>query len=416
MASSQEENQTQAPSRFAFWVRSGVLTVALFGVGLMVMQFLGKKRKPPRRTKAPALTTQVSTLTIQPRSKLLYIEGFGTVVATQQVRLVPEVSGIVRATVSDFKPGRLVKKGQLLVRLDQQSYALEFRRLQAQQVSLKKQLALGQKALRLDRLTLQRNEQLLRDSAVDKNSVDQMRMRIREREQRQETLRQTLSMTYIQMQSANLQIQRSRIRAPFNARVVSGGVDVGGYAAQGQPLATLESVDSVDIPVGIPQHTLLNWTNDKGELLSPQDIPTWLRKLPRVQVSLGSSPKLRWKGRVVRVGGSLDSQTRTVDLWVRVKLSPKTGGALLTGTYCQVRIPYRRIHGAITLPRQAVYGATVYVVEKGRLQPRRVTVVHRNADSVVIGAGLSKGEEVVTSYLLQPVPGMRVVVQKETNQ
>jgi RND family efflux transporter MFP subunit len=394
------------PSRGNF-LRGFVAFLLILVLGFVVFRvFIGMRKKPKSKNSAKEIALKVQTRTVQYNQRTLYLKGFGTAGADRQVSIVPEVTGKVSYTIKPFKAGTYVRKGALLVRIEQTTYFLEYKRLKSQVDSLRSQIAIANRALRLARVNLGRNKSLLRRRALDPGTYERAQQAVLDRGQRLEQLKQNLAVNKVLLRRASINLSRTGIRAPFNARIVQGQLTRGSFVAAGRAVGTLESIEAIEIPVSFTLEMLQKIKDDNNQPVSFRNIPLHLKKLPPVKVVVGQQT---WEGRVVRSGGRIDASTRTLTLFVQVKLSKKQIGALLPGTFCNVRIPARQLTKSFEIPRQALYGSDrVYVVQNGRIAVRQVTVAYKDKERVVITNGLNNGDKLITTALDDPIEGTQV--------
>ncbi|MCB9637294.1 MAG: efflux RND transporter periplasmic adaptor subunit [Myxococcales bacterium] len=414
--------QDVAPPSRSRALRGAITAVLILVLGVVSMRTLVRMRKKPQRKKPQALSLRVQTQTILRKDRWLYLDGFGTTQADQSLELVPEVNGKIVYTLRDLKPGRAVKRRQLLLRIDSRTYRLEYDRLKKQRDSLKKQMKLAEEALKLDQRDEARNRRLLKRRAIDPGTYDRVQLRVLERVRALESLRQNYEITDIQLQQASINVSRTGLYSPFDARITQGTLNYGTFVAAGRSVLTLESTEAVEIPVAFSLEDLRKIRDEQGQEISIDKIPAYLRKLGPVEVHLPQSTGEAWKGIVQRIGGRLDLRTRTIDLWVRIPLRNSTSKKsevinkkiLLPGVFCQVRLPIRKIPHAVRVPRQAIYdGSYVYMVvtdDKGqkRLRRRKVEIAHTSNEYVLVQDGVKDQESLVISPLSDPVEGTPV--------
>ena len=390
-------------------------TLFLFG-SVAGMRVLLSMRKPAKRKAIPSRPLHVQTQVVKKQPTTLFLEGFGTTQALKQVSVVPEVSGKVTYVSPLLKVGARVKKGTLLVRIDSRVYGAEYSRLKGQYNSLKKQIKILKQALSLDRSNLSRNRRLLRSKAIDRGTYDQQKIRLLERQQRLESMEQNMHNLRGQLRKAAINLGRTRIRAPFDARVAKADVDLSAYVGPNRSIATLESRYTLEIPVSFPVSSLNQFKSKDGEPIDLEALPAYFKQLPPVQISQSNRPSTVWTGRVVRIGAKLDLSTRTIPLWIRIDLRSRVKKSrkykyqptILPGTFCQVRIPIRKEQDAVVVPRQAIYGEYTYLAINNRISRRKVKVSHTNKDSVVLTRGLNPGEKLIVSPLVDPLVGAQV--------
>jgi hypothetical protein len=120
-----------------------------------------------------------------------------------------------------------------------------------------------------------------------------------------------------------------------------------------------------------------------------------------------------WSGRVVRLSGALDPQTRLVDAVVAVDDGYMAVGdrpALLDGMFLEVRLQGHSLDGMVAIPRAALREEdTVWVVDgENRLRTRPVDVARIDGETAIVAAGLAVGDDIVTSQLDVVSEGMHV--------
>jgi len=385
---------------------------------------LAGMREPAKPRRVGAQRVQVETQAVRKRRLALRLEGVGTAQALRQVRLMPEVSGEIAYVSPQLRAGARVAKGALLVRIDGSQLAIEYRRLKGHSGSLQKQIKMLRSALALDQRHVARSRRLLRGRALDRGSYERQKMQSLDRQQRLESMRQSAANIRGQLRSTAWKLRKTRIRAPFDARVAAHGAERGGYASPGQPLATLESQHTLEIPVSFAADVLRRIKDRAGERVPVERLVSHLATLPPVKVTSSSAPGQVWRGRVVRVGAKIDLSTRTVPLWIRVTLRATkrrrgrevvvTQPTLLPGTFCRVQIPIRSAQEAVVIPKQALYsGGYTYLAIDNKISRRKVQVAHINGDDAILARGLRPGEELIVSPLVDPIEGTRVLVKRQ---
>jgi len=112
-----------------------------------------------------------------------------------------------------------------------------------------------------------------------------------------------------------------------------------------------------------------------------------------------------WTGRIIRIGTTIDIKTQTVQVFVSI--DHRMGDGLHDGVFVSAAITGRRIPAAVTVPRRALYDEQfVYVVRDGALDLRKVNVVRKDPETVIVDDGLTEGELLVTQMLQGVAPGM----------
>lgn len=376
------------------WAALGVL---ILGVGLS-FYLIHTRRRPPRRPqKRPALV--VHTLIVRPSAYTYTVETTGEVVAPRVAEVAAEVSGKVLWVSPRLFPGKVVRDGELLAKIDPTDYQAAVARAEAELREAQRALA----ELSAEAQRARAEWQTLHPGipppplAVKKPELSAARARV--------------SSARAALRKAQKDLARTEIRAPFTGRVLSVSVERGDYLAPGRKVATLYPLHGLEIYALVADHFLpyleIPGFNTQGagspaELLWEAGKKIW-----------------RYPAQVVRLGGAVEKKTRLVPLYLRPSRPPSP--PLLPGVFLTVRLFGKTYPQAFLLPEVALHrrrGETfVWVVKKGLLLKRPVRVLQENGKEAVIIEGLSPGEHVVAQRLLGALPGTRVrerIISKET--
>ena len=126
----------------------------------------------------------------------------------------------------------------------------------------------------------------------------------------------------------------------------------------------------------------------------------------------GEGMAVMWEGRVARFSDTIDPQSRTVGVIVEVDepygdVQPGIRPPLLKGLFVEVELRGRPRPDLLVVPRSALHGDQVYIVdEDNRLRKRKVEVSITQPEFIVIATGLEVGERIVVSDLIPATDGM----------
>jgi len=354
-------------------------------------------RPKAERVTPPPRVAIVDIMVVQSADLVARVTATGTVQAAQQVQLMPQVSGRIVDQSSEVLPGGRLKKGEVLVRLDARDYQLVVRQQESlvEQAELNLQLEMGRQAIAA------REWELLGEGrSAEEAPLALRRPQLANAERAVEAARSGLS-------QAELALERTVLRAPFNAMITVENVDLGQVVGPLNVVATLVGTDAFWIQVSVPVEDLahIEIPGIDGEEGSRARVVQHLRGEDIVR-----------EGRVLRLAGALDPQTRTAQVLIEVAhpLDPADGGLpLLPGAYVDVEIAGRTLPNSVEVPRQALYGGhDVWVVtEEDTLTRRAVEIAWRHQDAVILDGGLVTGDRVVVSPLSLPIDGMLVRIR-----
>lgn len=287
-------------------------------------------------------------------------QAVGTLRSRQSVTLRPEVSGRVARIA--FEDGTRVRRGQLLVQLDDVLQQAELSQAQAQ--------------LSIARANLRRNEELVAANFVAQRVLDESRA--------------NLQVAEAQVALAQARLQRMRVEAPFDGTVGLSKVNLGEFVKDGTDLVNLEDTSSLTVDFRLPER-------HQDRVATGQV----------VQVRLDALPGREFEARVLAIDPLLDADGRS--LAVRAVLPRGESVGLRPGMFARVLAIFSVDSDALMVPEEAILpqGGRQYVVrvdppEGGDAGPpvsRRVEVALgvRREGQVQVTAGLSEGDRVVVA-------------------
>jgi RND family efflux transporter MFP subunit len=382
--------------KFALAVASIVL-LALAGASAAYM--MNNRPKPKR--KKPTPSAQIVTVqNIKSTTRQVTVPVMGTVVPAVEVDLKSRVTGEIIWINPEFVEGGIVKKGQTLVKIDPTEYELALLRKKATIQSAMLELRTEE-----GRQEIARSEWAILGLEENATELD------RDLALRQPQLaanRANLEAARAEIKQAELDLERTVIKAPFNAIIRSANVDVGAQATNQGTLASLVGSDRFYI-----------------ETLIPMDRIKWIH-IPDKTGDAGSTAKIvsgsgrTLKGRIYKLLGEIEPNGRLARLLVEIKdpldLARVNGDRhpLLLNDYVSVEIEGRSVQNVFVIERQHLDdGNLVYLVDDDdRLQIRTVDIVWSSADHV-LARGLKENEKLIISDVPAPVEGMKLRVTQD---
>jgi membrane fusion protein (multidrug efflux system) len=283
-------------------------------------------------------------------------QAVGTLRSRQGVMLRPEVSG--RVAKLAFADGQRVRRGQLLVQLED-----SLQRAQLQQARAQDSIA---------RTSLQRNKELVAENFISKSAVDQSVA--------------NLQVAEAQVALAQAQLERMKIVAPFDGVVGLRAVNVGDYVKDGTDLVNIEDLSTVWVDFRLPERFMARVKAGQG-----------------VQVTLDALPGRQYTGRVEALDSQLDANGRSV--LVRARLA-NAGGELRAGMYARSRVVFDVREAALVVPEEALVpmGDKQYLFKvvdsgnDGKLAQRiEARIGQRVPGKVEVLSGLKAGDVVITA-------------------
>ncbi len=379
------------------------LATGVVAAGIGVFTFLAATREEPPRSTREDRGLLVAVSEAERGDSQMTVAAHGIVVPAEEVTLKAEVAGVVTWQNPGLVAGGVVERGEPLVRLDARDYRLAAAQQRAQIQRARVELELEQARSRI----AQREWELLGDSA---SAGEEARARALRKPQL-EAAENSLSAAKSGHRLATLQVEKTRIRAPFNALVRSEAVGMGQLTAPAAPLATLVGTDSFLVHVSVPVADLdvVRVPGVNAPATDGSNATVWLRT---------GRDAIQRQGRVIRLLGDLDSTGQMARVVVEVedplglRLPVDERRPLLLGAQVEVAIDAGRIEDAFEVPAAALReGDSLYVLSDGALEVRPVSIVWRTPESVFVRDGLGEGDQIVLSSITAPVPGMKLRAQ-----
>ncbi len=376
-----------------------VVPVAILA-GCMLFAFYLLRTPTQVSESAPEIIpVSVRVAEVQFDSVQLYVESQGKVQAAQQVNLSAPLAGPVAWISPSLEAGGYVSAGQALLRIDASDFETALARSQAsmQQAQAEAQHA-EQELARIRELAERR-------LASDSQLQDAMRQA--------EVNRARLADAQANLRQAELDMQRTELKAPFNAVVQMREVEMGQYINRAQSVAVLYGADVVEVrvPLAIRQLGFLDLPlGTRGEI--PAD------EAPEVQLTgIYGGQEQHWTGKMVRTEAAIDANSNTVQSIIRVQ-QPEGQNVLPLpiGLYVQAAIEGRKIDDIVALPRSVIRNNNqVLVVDaENKMYFREVEIYRLEENRVLISGGLLPGEYICTSPIQAVVNGMSVQPVIET--
>ena len=381
------------------------LALLIVGLGAGVVVAFKKTRPEPQQNESGSRGLLVQTQQVVAGDHEVHVRAQGQVMAARRVVLSPQVAGKVTWVSDELAPGGRVAHGTRLLRLDGRDYALALRSRSADvnRASLELQIEQRRQAIAEREWNVFGAEAA---TSVGTDAASAPGRALALRQPQLETAEVGVEAARSAVQQARLNLQRTTIRAPFNAVVLSESVDLGQFVAPGTQLATLVGTDEAWVRVSLPVEALhsIRFPERDGEGSPAQ-----------VRVDVGGRELVR-EGRVLRLLPDLDASGGMARVLVAIDdpfaldrgddAGPKV--PLLLGSFVTVDIDVAPLVDVIEVPRIAVReGGKAFVMnEDDQLEIRDLEIVWGREQTVLVRGGLAHGERVIISRVPTPVEGM----------
>jgi len=341
-----------------------IVATIIFIIAYPKIDFFNKEEVNTATTVSKSKLLTVNGLKIAPQTIDFNIKVTGTVVADESVELNSEVSAKVDQI--HFKEGQYVKKGQLLVSLNADEIDAELTKLEFTK--------------KLNEDSEERQRKLLESEAISREEY--------------EIALTTLNTTIADINLYKVRKQKHTIRAPFDGIIGLRQISVGSYINPNEIITTIYKIDPVKIDFSVPGRYLED-VNEGDKIIFSVD-----------------AYEDSFNGEIYAIEPQIDLQSRSINLRA---VSPNNENKLLPGQFAKINLILDTYDDAIMIPTQALIselgGTKVWVFENGTVTSKEVETGIRTEDRIQITSGLTEGDVVITSGLLQIRQGMEVKIQ-----
>lgn len=375
---------------------------------------------------SPALV-EVTTAAAITRDLPRFFEATGSLAGDEQTDVAPQTSGKVIAVGVDI--GSYVRRGQMIVRLDDSELKLHVEQSVAQvnqakagvrqaeeKIGLKSgqafdpnrvaEVASAKVSLDLADKNLRRAEKLIESGDVSRSFYDQQKA---QRDQLKEqydaavaqarqnyaavvVARTNVANAEAQLALAQKSLSYATIPAPIDGFVAERTADLGEYVSPQQKVATIVRTNPLRVRIDIPE----------------QAIPE-VHVGQSVSMSTSAWPDKNFSGRIARIAPNVTANSRTLTVEAEIENS---SGLLKPGQFATVRILQARPQPAVLIPARAVQTesgvARVFVIKNGHSEQRVVQLGQTEGDLVEVKSGIAADDQVATSNLEKLSDGMAV--------
>jgi multidrug efflux system membrane fusion protein len=370
------------------------LAAAALGVAAVLVVPSSSPRSNSPSAAAPA-ATPVSVAVVEQRNVALWDEFSGRLEAVERVEVRSRVAGAIQAV--HFREGALVRQGDLLLTIDPDPYAAEVERSKAQVLAAEARLALAKKEQ--DRA---QQLQLANSGAISQSNVDQRIGAYREAEA-------NLGAAQAALQSAQLNLTYTEVRAPVAGRVGKLEITVGNLvpAGPGAPvLTTLVSVDPIYASFNADEEIVMRALATLG---AGANVHTQLDRIP-VRMVTATSNGTTFEGRLQLIDNQVDARSGTVR--VRAVFANRDG-SLMPGQFARLQMGQAKTDPAVMVNERAIgtdqNKKFVMVVGSDSKAAYREVTLGAFVDGLrVVTNGLKPGERIIVNGLQRVRPGAPV--------
>jgi RND family efflux transporter MFP subunit len=383
------------------------LSLVIIIIGLFIF-FFSFEKKPessldiPLRNGASDVKEELKAIPVKvvPARRgnlILILESQGEAVTDRKIVIKAEVAGVVKAL--NVEEGKQVKKGDVLMELDDREYRLELERIEALRLKYLSELFLEKKfagpeknsspavleKIEKAQREYERAKRLYADSIISKELFSQVKMNcelvlIETGRKKEEIRAASLTQVEIDAEIARMKLEKTRIKAPFSGVITNICVCPQEYISLGSELCMLVDIQKIKVEAKVLESEI-------GKIKEEQE----------VDLRFSAYPDKIFKGKVKAMSPVVHPKYKTCKVIICFANPPKK---IKPGMQAEVRIAAEIYRDRVLIPQEAVLvrggRKLVFAVEEGLAKWRYIEVGVENDHFVEVLDGVEEGEMVIT--------------------
>ncbi len=370
-----------------YFYRIGTVIIILV-VGIVSMGILGSNEMHSQKRPTKPSVRLVETTEFSYQDHTIKINGNGLIKSARQLNVLSEVNGQVVFAENNLKNGTYVKKDQLILSVDTRQHENDLYVMRSAFINAVASILPDFKLENTDIYSKWYNYfQTLNIHQTTPNIPE-----ITDPREKLQVSSNNIFNAYYAIKNQEILLSKCKIKAPFDAFIISNGVMENSVISQGQHLFDLQ--DAVNLEVSVP--------------LLVQEVEMLDLQNSRVKIYTQENPLLSVSGRITRKASQLNVNAQTLSVYVSFQnkdlLVP-----FLPGNYVNVEFTGRTFHHAAAVPRELINrDSTVYVMQDSVLAQYKVDILFQQEDVAILKDTLPDSLRLVTTLLQKPVLGMRL--------
>ncbi|MFP1630994.1 efflux RND transporter periplasmic adaptor subunit [Zhengella sp. ZM62] len=389
--------------------------------GVFAILFAGTLFEAPEASERAGRAVPVRVLTLEPVDVLPRVKGYGKVTPAREWRAVARIDGEVVETAPDLANGKVARKGQMLLRIDDTDLKLAIAQIDAQLAALDARdrtlnasLAISRTDLDLSTAELDRQKALQGRGVATQARLEQAERAVIAARGKVTDIENQLVLNDAERDVLGAQravsersLDFTTITAPYDLVIGAVSAELGQVVTRGTTLFTADGSEAAEVSAQFA----LGQAGPVVRALKDGQRITDLGATVRLPVP---GRVVTWPASVARIGETVDARTQSANIVVRVdnpldQAEPGVRPPLRRNMFVEVELsaPVRK---AMAVPAEAVEGGRALLAGEGdRLEVRNVRPDYVIDGIAIVTEGLAEGDRLVVSDPSIAVPGMAVL-------
>jgi RND family efflux transporter MFP subunit len=394
-------------------------------LGVLAIILAPQMKKAPPQTSKTASPKVVRIIKMAPRKIQPTAIGYGYIQPADEWLAQSELAGTVVWISDKLETGTIIKKGESVLKIDPAPFLLTKAQLEAQievatltDETTKSSLEIAQQDFDLQKIEFERFERLSKTGNISTTTKDASKRAFLSSQQQLQTLKNNLlinkaekKVLISQLAVVDLDIQKTELLAPFDIRITDVNIGIAQYINRGELLLTADGLQAAEVSAQFAIGKMRPLRKSSKNAPTTSGSHDDLQAIVELQAA---DKKIQWQAVVDRTGGSLDTQTQSQSIVVRIdnpyqKAAPGERPPLIRNTFVKVTLKAPVLKKQFLLPTTAIHNDKVYILDADKkLKIKTVNVDFIQQQIAVIGSGLEKDDQVILSQLSPAIEGMKL--------
>ncbi len=362
-----------------------LIPLIIVALGGLVAWRLGMPVEAPKPQPAPPQVLKTEILELQRSDYQVTIDSQGSIRAHYTTTVTPQVAGTIVKLHERFEDGAFFKKDEVLAELDPADFQVAVSAAESRLARAEAVLVQEEARAKQARLNWQ-------DLGYDEEPSELV-LRIPQLKE----AKASVDAATAELEQARRDLERTKIRAPFDGRVQERAVGLGQAVGGSTPLGEIFATDFAEIrlPLAPRQLDFISLPSHPGD----PEVPVTLTD------AIAQRNEVQWEARIVRTEGALDESSR--ELFAIARIDDPFGlvsgkPPLRIGQPVRASIRGNILKDVFVIPRHTMRGVNrIYLVDRQKpaIQRTNIEPVWSTADELVIKDGLQPGQWLATTRL-----------------
>ncbi|HMO19173.1 MAG TPA: efflux RND transporter periplasmic adaptor subunit [Oligoflexia bacterium] len=381
------------------------LLIIVFGVIIFISLIVSKP--DTSRSSIKDFSRLVEVYPVTKTTIQISIESTGIIRPRREITLQPRVTGEIKNVSDKLVPGGFFEKGELLLEIDPADFILQVKRAESELKSAKANLDIE----RANQEIADYEFRLLEESLPN---PDMRRIR---REPQGAILEASVKNAEVSLEQARLNLDRTKIFAPFSGVITELSIDQGGQLISGNIFGRFVGSEEFWLETNVNEDQLkwLTFSNNYSDGTKKENNNIKTDDGSRVLIyNPVASQNTFIEANLSHYSLTIDDTSRTIKLFGLIKnpfeLIDINKHSLFINSYVRTVIEGKTLGEGFKIPRSLLKDKnTLWIFNsENSLEIRKIDPVYLSKDFVYLKDGILEGELIVVSQLNAPVPGMKL--------